>query len=210
MAKKKIPGGVMPRDFLEISSHLERILNELRDEVRGDPALKGTCEDHMPKEVHMRLNVSDTDQSLSVFVGWVEDEELKRRRIAKNEPDPGLYRFGDTAGSLIYECCVRTHKADHFEERDWRSQLQEKRPEEKALAAKAGLMYQRAYGIMIADGSDCHCVGTLNVGFFQKPPDRVLEKVHHKMREWAQQPGKPLLAILKADYELGGPTFRMQ
>src|SRR5712671_2350173 len=75
----RIPGGITPEDFLDITKILRRILQDIDKELG---ALRGgvSKDDERPKELHIRLNESDKPWPLPVFAGWVESEDVRERR----------------------------------------------------------------------------------------------------------------------------------
>lgn len=189
MVKAKIPQGITQEDFMEIGRCLRNILGQTHAML-----------------VNMRLNKTGIKDPAPVFVGWVEHDELKKIRLDKNESDPGLYRFGDTVGSKTYTETLLAKGA--IKERDWSVSLTEKHAEQKALAPKAGVMYQKLIGIIVEEGSVRRCVGTLNLGFYRKPDAQVVHNAERIMKDWAQNPGSQLVKFLKANFEFGGPAFK--
>ncbi|MBI2090467.1 MAG: hypothetical protein HYT78_17285 [Deltaproteobacteria bacterium] len=153
--KKKIPGEVTLAEFKAIEDRLADILH-------GEGA----------QEVHLRLNESGWKELAPVFVGWVESTDLRDERVRKNKPAPGLFRFGDTVFSSIYEAAYKAASRmapvgpaqPQYEaravEKDWVTALAEKYEEEKSLVAKAGVRYQLAVGLIVGG----YFVGTLNIG----------------------------------------------
>lgn len=151
--KKKIPGEITLVEFKAVQDRLADILKR-----------EGA------QEVHLRLNESGWNNELApVFVGWVESKELQDERAKKNKPDPGLYRFGDTVFSSIYEAAhkaaspmgpVQSQYEARAVEKDWSRDLAEKYHEEQALVSKAGVKYQLAIGLIVGG----RFVGTLNMG----------------------------------------------
>lgn len=190
--RPKIPGGITPDDFKEIRDHLEKILKEAR-----------------AQEVHLRLNETEEKKCAApVFVGWVESDDLRKQREAKNHPDPGLYRFGDAVFSSIYVETFNKAKArvtvkQTLTIKNWNQPqvLREKRSEEKALAPKAGVMHQRCMGIIAEQDKVKRLVGTLNVGFANEP--KATLTVDGVMEKWAG-PKSGLVQYLQK-FEFGGP-----
>jgi hypothetical protein len=75
----RIPGGITPEDFLEITRILRQILQDIDNEIT---TLRGAAcqEDDRPKELHIRLNESDKPFPLPIFAGWVESDDVRDRR----------------------------------------------------------------------------------------------------------------------------------
>lgn len=206
MPKPKIPGGITPDDFSRVRNLLLMILDELRvelEKVRAKPQ-------EMTREVHLRLNETGKSFPLPIFVGWVEDSHSRQKRMAINRPDPGLYRFGDDVLSEIYGEAFRFafDKRKYFRDRNWEEKLWEKRPAEKAVDPKAGNMYQTCLGIVVEEGNERRCVGTLVIGFLRKPRDSVIKAAQKVIGKWARDPNSALVRFLKG-FELGGPTPEM-
>jgi len=210
----RVPGGITPEDFLEITRILRQILQDIDDEIK---ALRGAAcqEDERPKELHIRLNESDKPFPLPVFAGWVESEDVRKTREEWNQPDPGLHRCKDDIYSEIYgEAINYANHSDprqHFRYRDWAaSELLEKRAGEKATDPKAGNTFQTCLA-MVIDGL---ATGTLVVGFRHKPDQALIDKTHEVLEQWAREdkPKSPsqrgsLINFLKK-FELGGPLLK--
>ena len=214
--RRPIPGGITPKDFLEITEKLTSILEDI-DEALIKAGAKKT---QRPKEVHIRLNETDKTFPLPIFAGWVEAAEVRKTREEWNHPHPGLHRFGDDVYSEIYgeAFCFANHKdrSQHFRYRDWDNskipELLEKRSGEKATDPKAGNRFQTCLAIVVRVRGQLCCVGTLVVGFRSKLPDPLLRKAQNVLREWARGPAtksrrKSLINFLKR-FELGGPRLR--
>lgn len=190
MPKSKIPAGVTPNHFMDVRQMLLRVLKETG-----------------AKRVNMRLNESDREEPSPVFIGCVEDDDMARRRVAMNEPDTGLFRFGDKEHAVVYNECVSAGRQGRITERDWKSQLAEKSPNAKFLGPRLGAMHQKFVGITVDRGKGCRCVGTLTAGFFRRPGASVGTKARRVMRKWAQSPRSELVRYLQKHFLLGGPTF---
>ena len=161
MAKSKIPAGVTPDHFMDIRKMLLRVLKETG-----------------AKRVNMRLNESGKEEPSPVFIGCVEDDDMARKRVAMNEPDTGLFRFGDKEHAVVYNECVSAGRRGRMTERDWKSQLAEKSPNAKFLGPRLGAMHQKFVGITVDNGRGYRCVGTLTAGFSRKPV-RTSEQGYH-------------------------------
>src|SRR4030095_1115620 len=126
-------------------------------------------------------------------------ESIRRDR---NEPEPGLLRFGDTAPSTTYERCYCNQKNDAFV-RNWNksNHVRERRNEELCLSYKAGVNYLLVVQIIVKEADGARCVGVLGAGF-SKEPDQ-LQRVEDLLKKWAQQ-NSPLVNFLQENFELGG------
>lgn len=190
---KTIPGGIEPEDFIQIRNHLENCLEQIA--TTGSQVLWVSC----------RLNESGEKNPSPYFVGWVENKETRDERIRRNDPDPGLYRFGDDYYSEIYEECINNPNNIIRIDEDAR-QIIGKRDSmkwlagAKSLSVKAGARYRMSIAIKV----DNQCVGTLNAGFSSGPADSV----DSIMVEWAQNSSKSkLVQYLKhPQYDFGGPA----
>ena len=200
---EKIPAGITPAHVTAIS--------ELLKQVRG-----ATGAD----QAGMRLNESGAGETaIYVVIGWVEGPDLESDRRNKNKPDPGLYRFGDRGTSEVYSAALTAGKLGHIEGRDWNTQLILKRHEAKSQAQKAGIMYQKFIGITIEEGNKHRCVGTVTVGFKQKPNPATLSNVDQALKDHAQNQQSDLIQFLigkktafevqlpAGGLEFSGPTF---
>ncbi|HWP60519.1 MAG TPA: hypothetical protein VNL14_21665 [Candidatus Acidoferrales bacterium] len=196
MPKAKIPGGITPEHFLRIRSILTSFLEEM---TAAAPRSK-------PSWASCRLNESgDNQDDISpVFVGWVEHPDLAAERVRKNEPDPGLFRFGDDHYSELFEDCIKNPGT--VRKRNWHRDLKDPvRGKWMATAKKqsieAGIMFRRSIGL-IADG---RAVGTLNVGFARDPAPED-RKIAATLKRWAREDHEPLLT-LREHFILTGPKL---
>jgi hypothetical protein len=213
----RIPGGITPEDFLEITEILRRILRDLDQELRNPRATRAN-NDGRPKELHIRINESDKPFPFPVFAGWVEADDVRRTREDWNHPDPGLHRFGDDVYSEIYGEAFRfanhPKRNEHFRFRDWeKGELLEKRSGEKATDPKAGNRFQTCLAIVARVGGQLRAVGTLVVGFRHRPSNKSLTKTQRILREWAREPDTTdaraaLVNFLTRRFDLGGPRLR--
>ncbi|HEX7232560.1 MAG TPA: hypothetical protein VF452_19375 [Candidatus Binatia bacterium] len=210
--RTRIPGGITPEDFLEITKILRTILKDIDNElkkVRG----KAYKDDERPKELHVRLNESGKPWPLPIFAGWVESNDTREKRQDWNQPDPGLLRFGDDIFSEVYgEAFQWANDPDpenHFQYRDWGAgEILEKRAGEKATDPKAGNTFQTCLAIVIGE----LVTGTLVVGFRRRPNDRLFRRTKAVLREWAREPKsrkrRGLIDFLDRKFQLGGPPLR--
>ncbi len=211
--RNRIPGGITPEDFLEITRILRSILQDIDQELRNPRATRAN-DDERPKELHIRLNESDKPFPFPVFAGWVEADDVRETRQDWNQPDPGLQRFGDDVYSEIYGEAFRNannkKRNEHFRYRDWKKgEILEKRAGEKATDPKAGNSFQTCLAI-VAQG---RAVGTLVVGFRRKPSNKSLTKTQRTLRQWAREPDTTdardaLINFLIRRFDLGGPRLR--
>jgi hypothetical protein len=207
--RMRIPGGITPEIFLQITELLRSILQDIDSELR---TLRGGAykDDEKPKELHIRLNESDKPWPLPIFAGWVESDDVRAKREDWNHPDPGLHRFGDDVYSEIYGEAFRYANSkdpnEHFRYRDWEAgEILEKRSGEKATDPKAGNRFQTCLAIVIGD----YVNGTLVVGFRRRPDDQLLKKTQELLKEWAREPTSDkrggLIVFLSNNFQLGGP-----
>ena len=191
MAKAKIPGGITPEEFMAVRKFLLLILKQ-----------SGS------NQVIMRLNKTGERNPHPVFVGWVQDDALVKTRTQndKNQPDPGLFRFGDTNYSKVYHETVYSGRGV-IKERSWEQSDAEKDDHAKSLGPKAGVQYQRYIGIAVGDGKSRRCVGTVSVGFFRKPNTvRIKKRIDPVLRSWAVGADSDLIKLLKNNFAVGGPS----
>ena len=213
--KRPIPGGITLDDFREIQKLLAEIFQDIKKNTGGSE----------PQELHMRLNESEKPWPLPIFVGWHEDSP--DNRIHYNHPHPALWRFGDDVLSEVYAEAINFADEEEgdkaFQYRDWTIEMGEKRAGERATDPKAGNNFQTCLAIVINDTPRVpegevqtfrRAVGTLVLGFRQKPNGDVLTKAHQIMREWALEKVAKidrrggLIAWLKREFDLGGPLLR--
>jgi len=212
--RMRIPGGITPEIFLEITRILKYILEDIDNELKALRASRGGDYeiDERPKELHIRLNESDKPFPMPLFAGWVESDDVRNKRQDWNHGDPGLVRFGDDVYSEIYGEAFRyaDDPANRFRHRDWeRGDILEKRSGEKATDPKAGNRFQTCLAMVIDD----HVIGTLVVGFRHKPDDPLLDRTQNVLGEWARDKDPKssqrnrLIDFLKK-FELGGPHLK--
>jgi hypothetical protein len=165
------------------------------------------------KQVNLRLNESECETKLPVFIDWIALPRVSAR-IAKRSPEPdfGKYRLGEATPSKVYIDGV-AQAGKKIIERNWtyKQLLKEKRVESKLLVPKAGLMYQKFIGIIAGEQGSRRCVGLLTVSFAKKPETRILNKVEERMQQWASWPEKSksdLIKYLEEIFILGGPLLK--
>jgi hypothetical protein len=189
-----IPGGIEPKHLAEVREIMRAVLADL-NKLNA-------------KQVNLRLNKSEETDYQPYFIDWVGVEELIRLR-SEAELDPGLFRFGDNVSSAVYnEAVAAAPKA--LVGRDWgKDGIGEKHAESKALAQKAKLKYQRFIGILVKDGKNNRCVGTLTAGFETKPNDGDVGKIDEAMKKiasWPSFPESKLASWIRDNLVLGGPV----
>jgi len=186
----KIPGSITVKNFVEIRGFLEQILKEL--ETTG------------AKRVVTRLNSSDSMKPDPYFVGIVEDSELVKRRTGWNEPDAGLFRFGDANQSKVYNETV-SNPTGKMIRRNWSKDYAEKSGNAKALGHEVGCDHQRFIAIRVPVGGRKHQqVGTITASFKNNPASPRVEAI---MKKWAQHPNSEFVKYLRANFILNGPKF---
>jgi hypothetical protein len=221
-SKRPIPGGIRLDDFRTIQKYLEDIFQDIENETGGTG---------LSQELHMRLNESEKPWPLPIFVGWYEAPGAENKRMQFNHPHPALWRFGDDILSEVYAEAINyaDEEGDNaFQYRDWNIEMGEKRAGERATDPKAGNLYQTCLAIVIDNemprvvqpvkGEPTtfrRAVGTLVLGFRQKPDGDVLNRAHQTMREWAIEKvdkkdarRRGLIEWLKKEFDLGGPLLR--
>jgi len=197
MALVRIPGGITLDHFSNIRNIQVEILTDL--EIRRTGA----------KRLVNRLNNSERNDPSPVFVGIIEDKDVSNTREQRNEPDPGLYRFGDDNYSVIYKETV-SDPLGNILERDWnptKDYYEKSGTAAKALTFESGLMYQRFIAIRIREAEKIRSVGTLTVAFDKNPVGQTMEVVRDRMKFYAQSLDSPLVKYLQNTFRLGGPTF---
>jgi hypothetical protein len=220
--KRPIPGGITLNDFRTIQKYLAEMFQDIEKE---------TGRTGLPQELHLRLNESEKPWPLPIFVGWHEAAGAEERRIKFNQPHPALWRFGDDILSEVYAEAIHFADAEGekaFQYRDWSVEMGEKRAGERATDPKAGNLYQTCLALVI-DGETPRvvqrvageattfrrAVGTLVLGFREKPNGNLLNRSHQIMREWglekvdkADPRRRKLIKWLKKEFDLGGPLLR--
>ncbi|TAK01729.1 hypothetical protein EPO44_08875 [bacterium] len=192
---RMIPGEITLDEFREIRDCLVKVLTALKSAAQGADPIWVSC----------RLNESDVKDPSPYFVGWVEDTKAKDERVRRNDPEPGLYRFGDDYYSQIYEECLKNpvtvigiNEVDQkiigkTDRMLWLSGA-------RSIAFKSGGRYRRSIAIKVGN----RCVGTLNAGFRNDPGAGA----DGTLKDWAENRGKDLITCLNGlDLNFGGPTF---
>ena len=189
-----IPGGITVDDFSHITSFLRQILTDLQSEGTG------------AKRVVSRLNNSTRNSPAPIFVGIVEDDELRKKREAQNKPDTGLFRFGDDNASTVYDDTLND-PAGEIIARNWDQDRGEKSSHARKLGIEIGCNHQRFIAIRLPVANQHQHVGTITVGFDRDPSPHktAVEKI---MKKWARaDQNSAYVKFLKDNFNLGGPTF---
>lgn len=196
--------------------HLDDLTwQNLRDRTKG---ILKEFRTHGARQVNLRLNESEQEQTRPVFIDWVALPSITARIARRSlESDIGKYRLGEGTPSKVYDEGV-AFAGKKIIERDWKCNelLREKRVESKLAVQKAGLMYQRFIGIIGGDRGNWRCVGLLTVSFEKRPKRADLDEVDKKMKRLASWPEKPksdpvksdFVKYLEAVFVLGGPLVK--
>ena len=168
-------------------------------------------------QVNLRLNRSNTNKLLPVFIDWlgidnVSGELVKKSGVQGKKTDWGYYRLGDGVFSKVYDEAV-TNVLKQIVEREWseKALTEEKKVESQRLVQKAGLNYQKFIGIIAGEKGKPRCVGTLTVSFQKKPSSEKLAQIDEKMKKWASWPANPksnLVETIENNFVLGGPFVK--
>jgi hypothetical protein len=170
------------------------------------------------KQVNLRLNESEKESKLPVFIDWIALPSVSAKIANRSaEADIGKYRLGETTPSIVYNEGV-AQAGKKIIERDWtcKQLLKEKRVESKLAVQKAGLMYQKFIGIIAGEKPSWRCVGLLTVSFEKKPKKVDLNEVENKMKKLASWPESPKSDPVKSEFVnyleevfiLGGPFVK--
>ncbi len=192
MAKAKIPGGITPEHFIQIRNLLNEVLKDIE-----------TATGREPKWVSSRLNETARDDVSPFFVGWVENEELRSKRVSKNLPDPGLFRFADNIHTRIYAECLDVKGPGGVKRRDWAKDGAEMFGK-NLYVSHVGLfdLHDETHRRSIAIKMDKRYVGTLNAGLSKD----LGVSIDRKLQYWAQDPKSALVQYLSREFELAGPV----
>ncbi|HEY2991029.1 MAG TPA: twin-arginine translocation signal domain-containing protein [Candidatus Binatia bacterium] len=166
-------------------------------------------------QVNLRLNESQTEQKLPVFIDWVGTADthsvLARQGFPQHNAKSRSHRFGDSIRSVVYETAVGD--PPKIIDRDWCEPgvLKEKTAQSQLLAQRAGAMYQMFIGIVAEQDGRRRCVGLLTAGFPKKLDPSKKKQVEDKMKEWAgwTSTRKDLVNYLAGALTLGGPTVKL-
>lgn len=184
------------------SDGIRYYMQQLLDELNSESAL----------QVNLRLNESETFELSPVFIDWVGTSQVLKALNQQNllKDDPGRSRFGDGIPSKVYVEAIKAVGSNSIE-RDWRNPktLKEKNANSKLLAPKAGAVYQKFIGIVACDKNHNECrVGTITVGFAEKPSGSNLENVERTLRRWASWKSKSdFCQYIETHLILGGPRL---
>jgi hypothetical protein len=154
--------------------------------------------------VNSRLNCSNTKEAVPVWAGTYEHNDIVRDQGFKADD----IRFGRSNRSKVYAETVTDGKwAIH--ERDWTKGFSEKEEDEygpaQAYGPRAGCMHQLYIAIRVKEGTHYRHVGTITVGFRNKPNRAKVDPI---MKRWAtEDEGFDYVKYLKRTFNLGGPVF---
>jgi hypothetical protein len=186
--RANIPRGFDPKFQPQIEGFLRRALGELQKV------------DANAKRVTSRLNYSNTEIVVPVWAGTVEHKSVRDLRRF----DAGEVRFGQSNRSKVYEAAVMAPQG-RIVERDWGQDLAEKSEDGygpgQALGPRAGCRYQLFIALSTKEGDRFRHIGTLTIGFEQRPN---LKAVRPVMEKWATD-GSPYVEYVKKTFEPGGP-----
>ncbi len=191
MGQTRVPVDVTFEHFMAMRTILKHVLQDLEASVgRG------------PKWVTCRLNQSGTENTNhAFFLGWLENKSLSQSRIAKKQPDPGLFRFMDPVHGDTYK---RTLDAPtRVLKQDWKKK---RVPSGLELYLTDGLFKLKSGNescrLSVAIKVDKRYVGTLNTGLSRDPGSSL----NGKMMKWAQSATSELTQYLNNEFSLGGPS----
>ncbi|MGH7811321.1 MAG: hypothetical protein ACREP5_13680 [Candidatus Binatia bacterium] len=191
------------RNAIEIPSGLKSIRgNAIRNNLRKIfLKLKPVAD---VGRVNSRLNCSNTQEAIPVWAGTYEDKAVARAQGFKADD----IRFGRSNRSKVYAETV-TDRNWKIHDRDWTKGFSEKEKDEygpaNAYGPRAGCMHQLYIAIRIKEGTHYRHVGTITVGFRNKPNRGKVDRI---MKRWANEgAGLDYVKYLKKTFNLGGPVF---
>ena len=154
--------------------------------------------------VNSRLNCSNTEEAIPVWVGTYEDNDVVRAQGFKADD----IRFGRSNRSKVYAETV-TDRKGRIHDRDWTQGFSEKERDEygpaDAYGPRAGCMHQLYIAIKIKDERRYRNVGTITVGFRNKPNRAKVDPI---IKRWASEDaGSGYVKYLKRTFNLGGPVI---
>jgi hypothetical protein len=154
--------------------------------------------------VNSRLNCSNTQEAIPVWAGTYEDNGIARKQGFKADE----MRFGRSNRSKVYEETL-TDRNWKIHDRDWTTGFIEKEKDEygpaQAYGPRAGCLHQLYIAIRIKEGTRYRHVGTITVGFRNKPNRAKVDPI---MKRWANEDGgSNYVKSLKKTFNLGGPVF---
>ena len=196
--RASIPSGINDTHKGQIRTLLEQILN--------DSDLRAANVVH----VNLRLNVSDREQKLPLFIDWVGTATARSILAGQGlPPAPRGHRFGDSIRSAVYDAAVAS--PPQIIDRDWCEPglLAEKTAQSRLLGQRAGAMYQMFIGIKAEQDGQRRCVGLLTAGFPKKLEGATKTAVEGKMKDWAgwTSAQKPLVDYIAKTFTHGGPKL---
>lgn len=157
--------------------------------------------------VNSRLNCSQTEEAIPIWAGTYEDDAIARKQGFK----AGDMRFGRSNRSRVYEETL-TDPDWEIHERDWTTGFVEKEKDEygpaQAYGPRAGCVHQLYIAIRIKEDDHYRHVGTITVGFKNKPNRKRVDPI---MEHWADETkGSKYVKSLKKSFNLGGPVLKRE
>ena len=154
--------------------------------------------------VNSRLNCSNTQEAIPVWAGTYEDNGIVRKQGFKADE----MRFGRSNRSKVYEETL-TDRNWKIHDRDWTTGFIEKEKDQygpaQAYGPRAGCLHQLYIAIRIKEGNRYRHVGTITVGFRNRPNRAKVDPI---MKRWANEDeGSNYVKSLKKTFNLGGPVF---
>jgi|SRR5215467_6470464 len=188
-----IPGGLTPSSA-QSKADFKYYLKQIFDELKHVASVG---------RVNSRLNCSNTQQAIPVWVGSHEDDYIVKDRGFEADD----VRFARVNRSKVYAETVTDPKGG-IHVRDWTHGFLEKDQDVwgpgQAFGPRAGCMYQLYIAIRIKEGDHYRHVGTITTGFRDKPDN----KVEDILKRWAnEEQGSAYVKFLKDNFNLGGPIF---
>jgi hypothetical protein len=197
MGQTRIPVDVTFEHYIAVRSVLEHFLEQIEGIV-----------DNAPKWVSCRLNQTSLADPKPFFLGWVENDALRKIRISENKPDPGLFRFLDDVDAPVYRNCLK-NAGDVWREslpKLTRGNRINPKVEPLHLYLEAGYFGlpkdPETCRLSIAIKANGRCVGTLNIGLSNDPGTSI----NNKMKEWGQNSTSELVQYVQNEFALGGPA----
>lgn len=186
----RIPGELNNGHFFQIKGILKTVLEELSP--------------WGARRVTSRLNRSDQNVAAPVWVGVVESDDIVVGRGTRSEPhDIGRNNFRDEHKSTVYAQALAAK--GQVIERSWDQDAdrneKDSSPGAKKFGPKANCNYQRFIAIKMGG----KCVGTLTVGFDQKPGPALVNQIDGILGRWAQTDNSEYVKYLR-DFSVNGPN----
>jgi hypothetical protein len=197
MGRTRIPVDVTFEHYIGVKSVLEHFLEQIEGIVGN-----------APKWVSCRLNQTSSADPKPFFLGWVENDALRKIRLSENKPDPGLFRFLDDVDAPVYRNCLKN--SGNVWKENWKPLTPDARKNPKL--EPLSLYLEGGYFKLPKDPEICRVsitvivngryVGTLNTGLSNDPGTNI----DNTMKEWGQNSTSELVQYVKNEFALGGPT----